>query len=113
MRKITNKQQYINKEDIPHLLLYGDAGGGKTTLAKLLVNNIDCDYIYINASDENNIDTVRDKIKSFASSMGFSPLKVIILDEADAMTDESQFALRRIIEEYSVITRFFLICNYK
>lgn len=71
----------IESGDVPHLLLSGPAGTGKTTIAKMIVKNIECDYLYINASDENNIDTVRNKIKSFASSMGFKPIKVIILDE--------------------------------
>jgi len=75
-------QQYIDTSDVPHLLLYGDAGSGKTTLAKIVANTIAKDnYIYINASDENSVDTVRDKIKQFASSIGFGGLKLIILDE--------------------------------
>ena len=75
-------QQYIDTNDVPHLLLYGDAGSGKTTLAKIVANTIAKDnYIYINASDENSVDTVRDKIKQFASSIGFGGLKLIILDE--------------------------------
>ena len=77
---------YIEGGDIPHLLFYGRAGTGKTTLGKIIVKNIDCDHMYINASDENNVDTVRTKIREFASSMGFNPLKVIILDEADYLT---------------------------
>jgi DNA polymerase III delta prime subunit len=77
-------QQYIDTNDVPHLLLYGDAGSGKTTLAKIVANTIAKDnYIYINASDENSVDTVRDKIKQFASSIGFGGLKLIILDECD------------------------------
>ena len=72
---------YIENEDIPHLLLYGKAGTGKTTLAKIIVNNIDCDYLYINASDENSVDNVRFKIRAFASTVGFKDLKVVILDE--------------------------------
>lgn len=72
---------YLESEDVPHLLLYGVAGTGKTTLAKIITNNIDCDYLYINASDENKVDDVRNKIKTFASSVGFKSLKVIILDE--------------------------------
>ena len=72
---------YLESGDLPHLLLFGKAGTGKTTLAKLLVNNIECDYLYINASDENNVETVRTKVKSFASTMGFKDYKVIILDE--------------------------------
>ena len=72
---------YLESGDVPHLLLYGTAGTGKTTLAKLIAKNIDCDLMYINASDENNVDTVREKIKNFASTMGFRQWKLIILDE--------------------------------
>ena len=69
---------YLESGDLPHLLLYGRAGTGKTTLAKLLVKNIECDYLYINASDENNVETVRTKVKGFASTIGFKDMKVII-----------------------------------
>lgn len=98
--------------DVPHLLLSGPAGTGKTTVAKIIVKNIECDYLYINASDENNVDTVRNKIKSFASTMGFKPLKVIILDEADYLTQNAQAALRNIMETFSRSCRFILTCNY-
>ena len=74
-------QQYLDTNDIPHLLFYGKAGTGKTTLAKLIVNTIKCDHMIINASDENNVDTVRAKVKGFASSVGFAGFKVIVLDE--------------------------------
>jgi len=110
---ITSKVKvYLESGDVPHLLLYGKAGTGKTTLAKLIIKNIDCDYIYINASDENNVDTVRNKIRDFASSVGFEPLKVIILDEADYMTPNAQAALRNLMETFSKHTRFILTCNY-
>ena len=104
--------QYINKNDIQNLLLYGTPGTGKTTLAKLIVNNIDCDFLYINASDERGIDTIRDKVQGFASSASFKPLKIIILDEADFLTIQAQASLRNIIETYSRTTRFILTCNY-
>ena len=104
--------RYIQSEDVPHLLLYGKAGTGKTTLAKILTKNINCDYLYINASDENKVDDVRIKIKNFASSVGFNPLKILILDEADYLTPNAQAALRNLMETFSRHTRFILTCNY-
>ena len=103
---------YLESEDVPHLLLYGKAGTGKTTLAKIITNNIECDCLYINASDENNVDNVRNKIKTFASSIGFKPLKVVILDEADFLTPNAQAALRNLMETFSKHCRFILTCNY-
>ena len=103
---------YLESGDIPHLLLFGRAGTGKTTLAKLLINNIDCDYLYINASDENSVDVVRDKVKQFASTIGFKDLKVIILDECDYITPNAQAALRNLMETFSKHCRFILTCNY-
>lgn len=103
---------YLQSGDVPHLLLFGSAGTGKTTLAKLIANNIDCDLMYVNASDENNVDTVRDKIKNFASTIGFRQWKLIILDEADFLTPNAQAALRNLMETFSKTTRFILTCNY-
>ena len=103
---------YLESGDLPHLLLFGKAGTGKTTLAKLLVNNIECDYLYINASDENNVDTVRTKVKNFASTIGFKDMKVIILDECDYVTPNAQAALRNLMETFSKHCRFILTCNY-
>lgn len=102
----------INNNDIPHLLFYGKAGTGKTTLAKLIAKNIKCDLMYINASDERGIDTIRDKIVDFASVNSFNPLKVVILDEADYITSQAQAALRNVMETYSAKTRFILTANY-
>ena len=103
---------YLESGDLPHLLLYGKAGTGKTTLAKLLVNNIECDYLYINASDENSVDTVRNKVRGFASTIGFKDMKIIILDECDYITPNAQAALRNLMETFSKHCRFILTCNY-
>jgi replication factor C small subunit len=103
---------YLENGEIPHLLLYGKAGTGKTTLAKLIVKSIDCDYMVINASDENNVETVRNKVKNFASSMGFKPFKIILLDEFDYMSQPSQAILRNLMETFSAHCRFILTCNY-
>ena len=103
---------YLESGDLPHLLLYGKAGTGKTTLAKLLVNNIECDYMYINASDENSVDTVRNKFRGFASTMGFKDYKIIILDECDYITPNAQAALRNLMETFSKHCRFILTCNF-
>jgi len=103
---------FITSQDIPHLLFYGTAGTGKTTAAKILVKNIECDYLFINASDERGIDLIRDKIKNFASTVGFAPLKIVVLDESDALTPDAQAALRNMMEVFSDRTRFILTCNY-
>ena len=103
---------YLESGDLPHLLLYGKAGTGKTTLPKLLVNNIECDHLYINASDENSVDTVRNKVRNFASTIGFKDMKVIILDECDYITPNAKAALRNLMETFSKHTRFILTCNY-
>ena len=104
--------QYLDQNDIQNLIFYGPAGTGKTTLAKLIVQNLDCSHLYINASDERGIDTIRDKVSSFASAASFSPLKVVILDEADFLTIQAQASLRNVIETYSRTTRFIMTCNF-
>ena len=103
---------YLESGDLPHLLFYGRAGTGKTTLAKLLVKNIECDYLYINASDENSVEVVRDKVKNFASTLGFTEMKIIILDECDYITPNAQAALRNLMETFSRHCRFILTCNF-
>jgi len=108
----TTVSKYLSQNDIQNLIFYGPAGTGKTTLAKLIVNNIDCEYLYINASDERGIETIRDKVSGFASAASFSPLKVVILDEADFLTIQAQASLRNVIETFSRSTRFILTCNY-
>jgi replication factor C small subunit len=110
---IKNKiADYLEQGSIQNLLLHGVAGTGKTTLAKLLVKNIDCDFLYINASDERGIDTIREKIQPFALSMGFNDVKIVILDESDYLTPQAQATLRHTIEACSATTRFILTCNY-
>ena len=103
---------YLEQNDIQNLIFYGSAGTGKTTLAKLIVKNLDCDHIYINASDERGIETIRDKVSGFASVASFKSLKVVILDEADFLTIQAQASLRNIIETFSRTTRFIMTCNF-
>ena len=108
-------QQFIAKKEIPNLLLSGTAGTGKTTIARALCNELDCDYIIINGSDEGRqIDTLRTKIKQFASAVSFEgKTKVVILDEADYMNRDSvQPALRGFIEQFAENCRFVFTCNY-
>ena len=110
---IKNKiSDYLSQGSIQNLLLHGVAGTGKTTLAKLIATNLNCDLLYINASDERGIDTIREKIIPFASSLGFGDVKIVILDEADYITPQAQATLRNTMESFSANTRFILTCNY-
>ena len=108
-------QEYVNKKQIPNLLLSGTAGVGKTTIAKALCEEVGCDYIVINGSDESGIDTFRTKIKNYASSVSLmGGRKVIIIDEADYLNPNStQPAMRGAIEEFSSNCSFIFTCNYK
>ena len=106
---------WIKEKSVPHLLLSGSAGIGKTTLAKILINEIgieDCDVLEINASRTNSVDDVRDKITNFVQMIPFGPFKVVLLDEADYLSPNAQAALRGVMEEYHQTSRFILTCNY-
>jgi len=110
----TTFQEYVNQKEIPNLLLTGGAGVGKTTIAKAMCNEIGCDYMILNGSDENGVDTIRVKIKNYASSMSFTGgRKVVILDEADYLTPNAQAILRNAIEEFAVNCSFIFTCNFK
>ena len=107
-------QEFVNRKEIPNLLLCGTAGVGKTTVARALCNEVGCDYIIINGSDENGVDAVRNKIKNYASSMSLTGgRKVIILDEADYLTPNAQAILRAGIEEFASNCSFIFTCNFK
>jgi DNA polymerase III delta prime subunit len=107
-------QEYVNQGNIPNLILSGGPGVGKTTVAKAMCEQIGCDYMIINGSDENGVDVIRFKIKNYASAMSLSGgRKVVIIDEADYLTPNAQAILRNAIEEFSGNCSFIFTCNYK
>ena len=103
---------WLENKDIPHIFMFGSPGCGKTSVAKIIVRNIPCDNLFINASDENGVDSIRNKVQDFAMTMGIQPLKIVVLDEFDRTTPEAQCILRNLMETYSVSTRFLLTANY-
>ena len=108
-------QTWVKDKSIPHLLFSGSAGIGKTTMAKILINELgieEYDVLEINASRTNSVEDVRDKITNFVQMIPFGPFKVVLLDEADYLSPNAQAALRGVMEEYSQTARFILTCNY-
>jgi len=107
-------QEYVNRKEVPNLLLSGTAGIGKTTVAKAMCDEIGIDYLVINGSDNRGISTIQIDVKNYATSMSFSGgKKVVIIDEADNLTADAQKALRGIIEEVSINCSFIFTCNFK
>lgn len=103
---------WLEKNDIPHIFLFGSPGGGKTSLAKILIKHIPCDSLIVNASDETGIESMRTKVQDFAMTMGMQSLKVVLLDEFDRVSPEGMCLLRNLMETYSQSTRFILTANY-
>jgi replication factor C small subunit len=104
---------WLEKKDIPHIIFFSKPGTGKTSLGDMLTNLIPCDSLKINASDENGVDDIRNKVQDFCMTMGMQPLKIMFLDEADRLTPDAQGMMRNLMETYSHSTRFILTCNYK
>jgi replication factor C small subunit len=111
---VDKMNEYIQNKSLPHLLLLGTPGVGKTTIAKILAQNIAGDeYLYINASDERGMDTIRTKVQDFCSMASMAELKIVILDEADGLTQDAQKILRAVTEQYAKSCRFILTANYE
>lgn len=111
-RELKDKiRECIKNQDLPNFLFEGEAGGGKSTAGNLLVKEIDCDFKYINASNESGIETVRTLIMQFCTTSGFAPLKVLFLDEFSEFSATGQMALKAVIEQYAKHTRFIITCN--
>ncbi len=106
-------KKFLQERAIPHLLLVGSVGSGKTTIARMLLSNMDCTSLELNASDERGIDTVRNRVKGFLMTAGVSCWRVVFLDEADALTPDAQFSLRNVMERFSAHGRFVLTANYE
>lgn len=105
-------QTFLDKGEIPNIMLFGPPGTGKTTIGKILVNTLDCEYLFINGSDENNVDMVRNKIGTYGSSVSFAKFRIIFIDEFDFLSTSSQAVLRNMIESFYDNTRFIVTCNY-
>ena len=105
-------EKFITEQNIPHLLFAGPPGVGKSSVANLLVSEIDCDVLYINAAEERGIDTVREKILSFCIASSFSPLKIVVLDEFSEATKDAQNSLKSVLEQHSKYTRFIFTANH-
>lgn len=109
-------ERFIADKTIPHLLLTGVAGSGKTTIAQILINGLDIeptDILMLNASDENSVDVMRDKIKSFITTFAMGAFKIVHLEEADHISPAGQAVMRRFMEDYADQARFILTCNYE
>jgi replication factor C small subunit len=105
-------ETYLAQGEIPHLVLEGPAGTGKTTTAKIITSKLDCTVLTLNASSERGIDAIREKVGSFARSLMVTKWNIVFLDEADALTPDAQFALRNLMESYAGRCRFILTCNH-